>query len=193
MPPSSAVPDLPTVDLLCHPAAPAPAVRAIRVAVGLTAAGGLTLAYRLEGDLKALRIPAPGPGGPADGLWQHTCFEAFVAAGDGPAYREFNFSPSGQWAAYAFSDYRQRDESASPAAAPRLAVRRLPGRLDVDAVLAPALLPPAPAGYRLGLSAVIEGADGARSYWALAHPAPQPDFHQRAAFRLDLAAPDQDT
>ena len=33
----------------------------------------------------------------ADELWRHTCSEAFLAAGDGAAYHELNFSPSGRW------------------------------------------------------------------------------------------------
>lgn len=178
-----------SVALSKHPALSAAAVSAVQVAVGLNAAGELELAYRLEGSPDGLRIPARVPPGPADGLWRHTCLEVFVAAENGPAYREFNFSPSGQWAAYAFSGYRQRDESWPAAAAPRLTVRRLPEGLALDAVLAPALLPAVPPGghYRLGLCAVVEAADGSRSYWALAHPAPQPDFHQQDAFTLRLA------
>ena len=33
---------------------------------------------------------------------------------------------------------------------------------------------------------VIETVDGERSYWALAHPAGQPDFHHRDSFTLAL-------
>ena len=39
---------------------------------------------------------------------------------------------------------------------------------------------------RLGLSAVIEEADGRVSYWALAHPAPKPDFHHAGTLALQL-------
>lgn len=39
---------------------------------------------------------------------------------------------------------------------------------------------------RLGLSAVIEGVDGAISYWALVHPSDKPDFHHPDSFVLDL-------
>lgn len=176
--------------LVPYPSSSAAAVRSIKAEVRFTPAGELSLAYRLEGDLDGLLIPEPLPPGPADGLWEHTCFEAFIAAGDDPAYREFNFSPSGQWAAYAFSDYRQRDESVAVSAAPRIVLRRSVGCLELDVLLTPSLLPPGRADYRLGLTAVIESADGAKTYWALAHPGPRPDFHLRDAFLLDLAAPD---
>ena len=74
-----------------------------------------------------------------------------------PAYREFNFSPSGQWAAYGFSGYRQRDASLVFAKAPAMSLRRLPERLELDAVLNPALLPRCALGetLELGLAAVI--------------------------------------
>lgn len=172
-----------------HPDSPTAVVSAVLVEVCLNAVGELELAYRLEGSLGGLRVPEPVPPSPADGLWQHTCLEVFVAAQTGSAYREFNFSPSGQWAAYAFSAYRQRDEAWHATLAPRLAVRRGRQGLELDAVLPPALLPAVLPGeaYRLGISAVVEATDGSKSYWALAHPAPQPDFHQPAAFALQLA------
>ncbi len=39
-----------------------------------------------------------------------------------------------------------------------------------------------------GLGAVIEDARGMLSYWALAHRAAQPDFHDPRTFRLRLGA-----
>jgi hypothetical protein len=41
---------------------------------------------------------------------------------------------------------------------------------------------------RLGLSAVIEEANGRKSYWALAHPPGKPDFHHSDCFVLELPA-----
>ena len=43
--------------------------------------------------------------------------------------------------------------------------------------------------WRAGLSAVIQAADGAISYWALAHPPGDADFHHPAGFALDVSAP----
>ncbi len=153
--------------------------------VDLDAAGQLTLRYRLAARPADLRLPPPAAPGAADNLWQTTCLEAFVAAPTGNDYREFNFSPSGLWAVYRFAAYRQRDESFRPAGAPRLSLLAPPDHLVLEARLAAELLPAAPA-LRLGLSAVIETADGGKSYWALRHAAAQPDFHLRASFTLDL-------
>jgi hypothetical protein len=60
--------------------------------------------------------------------------------------------------------------------------------LDLDLE---ALLPTeaSDAALQLGVTAVLESVDGAISYWALAHPAPEADFHHRAGFRVQLPAP----
>jgi len=52
----------------------------------------------------------------------------------------------------------------------------------------PGILPEATT--KLGLSAVIEEADGTKSFWALAHPPGRPDFHHPDCFALTLGAPD---
>ena len=42
---------------------------------------------------------------------------------------------------------------------------------------------------RMNLTAVIEEQGGTKSYWALAHPAERPDFHDPACFVATLPAP----
>jgi len=170
-----------------HPTTPCPAVQRLHVALACTPTQW-QLRYTLEGAPHALRLPPPSPRpSPTDGLWRHTCFEAFVAAEGSPRYREFNFSPSGDWAAYAFSAPRQRDPSAPPAASPRIhCTLDAPQRLCVDVLLPAAGLPTA--DLILGLSAVIEAADGTLSYWALAHPRAQPDFHDRSGWTAHVTA-----
>ena len=171
--------------LVCHPATPCRALAGIAVTIERLPTGGLRLAYRLAGSLARLRLPAPMTPGPADGLWQHTCCEAFIGLADG-AYREFNFSPSGQWALYDFSGYRQRSSGATPAGTPGIVATSRPDALLVTVDLPPTLLPPGASA--LGLTVVVEEADGDRSYWALAHAAPQPDFHRRESFLAALPA-----
>lgn len=173
-----------TYDLQPHPATPPRFPLAITVTLARNPGGDLELAYRLRGDQRQLRLPASANPGPADGLWQHTCCEAFLGLADG-AYREFNFAPSGQWAVYDFSAYRQRG-AAAPAVAPRLAVAAGPDELRLTVCL-PAALIPTDAGP-LGLTVVVEEADGAKSYWALTHAVPQPDFHRRESFLAALPA-----
>jgi hypothetical protein len=147
----------------------------------------LSLVFAIEGDLSRLRIPEPGLSQRADGLWAHTCLEAFMMAEGGPGYREFNFSPSGEWAVYALRGYR---DGGAPEVAPGpgIAVRRSGDRLALDAQIRADALPPG-RSLRLGLSAVVEDTEGVLSYWALRHPAGKPDFHHTDAFALPLELP----
>ncbi len=174
--------------LLCHPATPCVAVRAITASASLTASGALALHFKVQGEPDGIRIPALQPSGVADGLWQHTCCEAFVAAVDSSEYREFNFSPSGQWTTYRFLAYRERDAGFVPPAVPQLSFQRHAEGFRLTALIPSELLPPARV-LHIGLSAVIEAADGGKSYWALAHAAVQPDFHLGQSFTLTLARP----
>lgn len=169
--------------LIRHPAT-ASSPCAIDVAAEFHLNGSLTLRYRVTCPSGQLRLPPPQARGPADGLWQHTCCEAFVAEAGG-AYREFNFSPSGQWACYRFTGYRERDASFFPAAEPAIECSSQPVGFELEATL-PAPLVPAGDSLAIGLTAVIEYADGHKQYWALAHCAAQPDFHLRPSFTLTL-------
>ena len=171
--------------LHCHPVSPCTAVRAIEVSAIPAASGALALSYRLHGDPAKIAIPAPATPAAADGLWQHTCLEAFVAAADDAGYREFNFSPAGLWANYRFTACRERDPGFLPPAAPRIVFQRCADGFRLDAWLAPELLP-ASGTLNIGLTAVIATRGGGRSYWALAHCAAQPDFHLRQSFSLTL-------
>lgn len=167
------------LSLVPHPATPDAAVRSLTVEVKRTVQG-LTLRYLLTGDIRLLRIPPLRNVARADGLWRHTCFEAFIAGDGSGAYREFNFSPSGEWAAYRFTGYRQGGAPLE-CPAPRVAVRSSAERLELESAISLT-------GERLhiGLSAVVEHAEGALSYWAIAHPSPTPDFHNAAAFALQV-------
>ena len=173
--------------LLPHAAVTAPGKLSLTAGFAWLADGGLRLSYRLRGGIADLRIPEPTVPAQLDGLWQHTCCEAFVAEGDGSGYREFNLAPSGCWAAYRFTDYRQRDTGWQAAAAPHIVCRHDDASLWLTADIPAALLPSNAAW--LGLSAVIETRAGERSYWALRHAAPHPDFHLSASFTLPLNRP----
>src|SRR5215469_6591442 len=97
------------VDLRCHLSGRAEQVHALSALVSRSvgAFDELRISYRLEGDLGRIRLPAPRAPRIASDLWRHTCFEAFIAVEGQPAYHEFNFSPSGEWAVFAFSGYRE--------------------------------------------------------------------------------------
>jgi hypothetical protein len=113
----------------------------------------------------------------ADELWKTTCFEAFLRPAGKKSYREWNFAPCGQWAAYDFSSTRKGMKNAD-AAAPYV---RMEDNLTWWALGATIAIP-TDAQWHLGLSAVIEEKDGTKSYWALAHAGDKPDFHSPDCF-----------
>ena len=114
----------------------------------------------------------------ADGLWQMTCFEAFLREEGANGYREWNFAPSGQWAAYDFSSVREGMTEADVAAPPYI---RLEENLTWWAFGATVSVDSAN-NWELALSAVLEEKDGTKSYWALAHASDKPDFHHPDCF-----------
>jgi hypothetical protein len=187
-------------------------VRAIYASGCLNPSGRLELDYTLWGDVNDIALPAPaGAPGRRDELWRHSCCEVFARPGMGAPegkpsgkpyderyderydepYFEWNFSPSGDWAAYAFAAYRESRvdlQHSQPACHSRQP------RPDALVLTAAANLPDAPPrtsprtspGWRLNIAAVVEDRAGALSYWALSHPRAYPDFHDRAAFTLTL-------
>jgi hypothetical protein len=166
--------------LQCHAASACPAVEAIVVEVALDHdAGVLALQYEVTGDLDRLRIPDAGLD--PERLWAHTCAEVFLARPGEDAYVEHNLSPTGQVAAFGFSRYRARQATAPASGA--VACTRVPSWLELRATVP---LPPDKGALQISTTMVIEDADGELSYWALHHPGPRPDFHDRRGFVLTL-------
>jgi len=178
------------IDLRRHPSTRAEAVRAIQVLVRRSAGAELQMTFRLDGDIPRIQVPLPGVPRIATELWRHTCFEAFIALEGQAAYHEFNFAPSGEWAAYAFSGYRNGGPLANERMRPHIAVRSTGSRLELDALVRLDVLSAVHphASLRIGLSAVIEACDRL-SYWAIHHPADKPDFHDADGFALLLEPP----
>lgn len=119
-----------------------------------------------------------------DELWQTTCFECFIGTSRSP-YLEINASPSGDWQAYYFTDYRQYSESIdeiSVIASSKQSSQACKSMfLEVD-INEPSFVT---ADWKISLSVVLE-AHGRLEYYALHHPAQQPDFHLKELRCLDL-------
>lgn len=118
----------------------------------------------------------------SDRLWERTCLEAWFREPGSEAYREWNFAPSGDWAAYDFNSHR-RGRSDPDVRSPYIRMEdnmtwwALGATISVDA----------DRHWQLGLSAILEERDGTKSYWALAHPeSGDPDFHDPACFTAHL-------
>ncbi len=174
--------------LTSHPGTSAQTGHQVVVTTAWLANGNLRLGFCLA-NVAQLRWPDPAPARHTDGLWQHTCCEAFIAPKNGTNYREFNFSPSGAWAIYDFTAYREGSAAAMPAEGPTITQSPLPDGQHLLQADIPAHLLPSGTPLQVGLTTVLEHADGSKSYWALRHAGPQPDFHLRDSFCLNLARP----
>ncbi|MCE7798220.1 DOMON-like domain-containing protein [Sphingobium sufflavum] len=178
--------------LIRHPSSPTPSIDAITVAVTRLEGARLALRYRITGDISTLAVPALVAAERTDELWKTTCFEAFLKLPDKDQYVEFNFSPSTRWASYVFDDYRQGQRDLVNFTLPRIDLDVARDSFELCATLDLT-------GNRgewqqrdlaMGLSAVIETLDGQKSYWALAHPPANPDFHHGDCFAAILRAPE---
>jgi len=177
-----------------HPNSPCFAVTQIEVEIARPRPGSLVFSFVVTGKIDELRLPPVTLATRTDQLWLTTCLEAFLRVSTDTAYYEFNFSPSTQWAAYRFNNYRSGMQVATGLNAPRIDVQSSPERLAMQASLeldhvsglprdADGRLGP----WRLGLSAIIEETSGRKSYWALAHPPGKADFHHSDCFAHELS------
>lgn len=176
------------LELFPHPISAAPARIRLRVEIGRVENDRLSLCYLVSGETDDIRLPARMTPARSDNLWKRTCFEAFVGVAGAGRYYEFNFSPSGAWAAYRFDAYRQGMAVAETIGDPGIEFTEGQSflRLCATVRLAELSLPGDAAPLRIGLSAIIEEKAGAIAYWALAHLPGPPDFHHRDCFLLEL-------
>jgi len=178
--------------LTAHPSTPSDVVRSLTARVSVEEPGFLVFHYSLAADMSRVRVAASAAvGRRVDGLWKHTCFEAFVAATGAPGYHEFNFSPSRDWALYGFSAYRAGMSPAESGQAPKISVQRVYDRLELQATVRLADLGEPSRRHavhrlRIALTAVVEEENGTLSYWALKHAPGKPDFHHPDGFTLEL-------
>jgi len=160
--------------LMLHVSCELGPIRAVTASITATL-HGCEAEFRLYGHTPGIVLPAPLKPSRKDNLWQTTCFEIFWQPLGGTAYREFNLSPSGEWAAYDFDSFREGMRDA-PAGAVVIDCRHDEGGVVLKASIAADL--PAPA--QVALNAIVEHQDGGKQYWALAFPPGKPEFHSEA-------------
>ncbi len=135
----------------------------------------LVLNYTISGPLHDLIIPvATASPGCTPELWLGTCFECFLRQEKIKAYREWNFSPSGNWWACLFDGYRsparQQPQNFQPQ---QFDIKRTENLFTLITAIA---CPQAPR-LRIGPALILEHTGGSRSHWAMQHPGAKPDFH----------------
>lgn len=145
--------------------------------------GRLMLRYRVDG-CGELDVPEFRGRGRGSELWKKTCFELFLYDGEG-RYREFNFSPSGQWSSYSFAGYRMGLEDFEPLRTPEINCETGESIFMATVFVSARELEGV---QRAALSAVLMEEGGRPSYWAMVHNKLEPDFHDPACFRIALDA-----
>ena len=109
-----------------------------------------------------------------NGLWNHTCFEAFLNPFGLGIYYELNFSLKPAWNQYQFDRYRypQPPKNGNDFELKSLIWDQFESRLTVELKNNTKFKK-----FKIGLTAVLEEKTGAKHYCAVAHKGPKPDFH----------------
>ena len=148
----------------------------------------LFLTYKIIDELQQIKFPKKKESPQRqDELWQHTCFEFFLASVAESSYWEFNLSPNHDWNCYRFSNYRQGMVTETAWQASPLEIQNLNDQdRGIDIGINLQALIPQKKTLQLGISTVVETHTGQVSYWALNHPGPTADFHQRNSWSINL-------
>ena len=148
----------------------------------------LAVHYSLTGEIENVLLPKISPlPTRKDELWTATCFEFFLGVADHPQYWEFNMSCSGDWNVYSMDAYRRvgfREETSIQRL--QFEVQNKTDWLLVDVIVDLNSIIQKEDLIQAGISSIIQTRDRNETYWALAHPNPQADFHLRQSFTLQL-------
>lgn len=185
------------VELVAHPACgELAAVGAVTVHMTATPKV-LRLSYDLRSHV-AIKIPGlhAERASRCDELWLHTCCELFTRdpQHSGP-YLEFNFSPAGDWASYAFDDTLRGMRSPPwPDSIEPPEVKSIMTQAESDLfryrLVVDLSIPRSVLGSQSQLfpTVVLETMAGT-SLWAIWHPTDRPDFHHPDNFLRALQIP----
>jgi hypothetical protein len=150
-------------------------------------AGIFSISYELKGQLADVLLPSPlDTPVRMNGLWEGTCFEFFLGVRDSDCYWEFNLSPAGHWNVYHFMSYRSGMQEEGSFTALPFCVGMQPGALRLTLEFGLDRIIPSEQAVQVAVSSVIKQRDGGVSFWALKHMGPQPDFHRRESFLIEL-------
>lgn len=155
----------------------------------------LAITYQLMGPQTSVVLPTPSTMGTPrrrDGLWEHTCFELFLAAEGLEPYWEVNLAPNGDWNLYRLDGYRRGLAPVGDRDALPFVVRASDPCLELEVNLQLPLelaLACRQRALQVGITTVMEHPQGDLTYWALSHGGAEADFHRREDFLLQLSPP----
>lgn len=146
--------------------------------------GELRVTFRLQAPAGSVVMPEPnGLCERRDGLWQSTCFEAFIASPATDHYWEINQAPNGDWNVYRLDGYRSGLAPETKVDAPAYVIRRQPEQLNLSFSLKLQELLCPESSVEVSLTTVLEHPQHGCSYWAWSHAGEVADFHDRSSFQ----------
>ncbi|MBE9028444.1 DOMON-like domain-containing protein [filamentous cyanobacterium LEGE 11480] len=155
--------------------------------VARSANNQLTIDYKLEGAVNQIQLPSPNPEPLRRWeLWETTCFELFIGCPETLNYWEFNFSPNGNWNAFALENYRKGIREESQIEQVNTIARNDSAGFQLETTIPLEPIVPADQSIELSITAVIETQEKNISFWATKHCSPEADFHQRNSFTIQL-------
>ena len=147
----------------------------------------LHIKYLLQGDLSTIIIPQENKIHSRQyDLWEHTCFEFFLRLKDTTEYWEFNLSPSGNWNVFHFLDYRLNIAEEQAFSSLPFTTFQNQDSLELEVNIDLDTINIAKKDLDIAITTVVENKDRQLSYWALAHPATEADFHHQDSFIISI-------
>lgn len=146
----------------------------------------LHLTYTISGEIGEIALPDYQSNNERSWeLWEHTCFEMFIAKDDREDYLEFNFSPSGNWNAFHLDGIRKGIKEypgasvsiEAPVVTTEQYTQKVVVNLEDQSFLGD--------DTAVGVTAITNMKDK-KEFWALLHSKGEPDFHTKESFILSL-------
>lgn len=139
----------------------------------------LILEFKIQGPLEMISWPtSDGFVARTNELWKTTCLETFLSSGttNEDPYIEINCSPNGNWNAYSFLRYR---EGMNPSSEITVHLTQKKAGAQ-EALFLVEIQSTTPWNIQsCGLTMVMDFNNGDKCYWALHHPTPTADFHNK--------------
>jgi len=146
----------------------------------------LSLSFYVTGNIESLKLPKTiDRPHREDELWNTTCFELFLSQDNLPRYHEFNYSPSGHWQSYSFTQYRAGKNECKHLTLIKSQLSKEPNKLCINLELAYASHDIVTNNMKMGISCVLHDLSGAYHYYSLGHSL-KADFHNKRFHLLNL-------
>lgn len=120
-------------------------------------------------------------GGRHSGLWNQTCFEAFIKPFDGDLYYEINLSGQKAWNIFSFDTYRSPQPPRELASAVLQDMMVKPGYMSAKIRFIGQNF----THIKASLCAVIQLKDAGLTYWSHLHADQKPNFHHMNSLTIE--------